>query len=392
MTALRGWLRGFVRVRVRGGSPGVFLTRLMEAGHAAWSVRTEADGSLTCSMEARTFLKCRGWARRARCTVRVLRRGGFPFLVRAVLRRPGGWAGAIVCLCALVCLSQVVWRVEVIGAELTPEAEIREVLVELGVRPGVLRHHIDVPAVELELLRRIPRLSWVNVGLRGTWVVVQVAERAVLPPESPGSPVALVASRSGTVTAVVVLDGRARVQEGDTVREGQVLIEPPGEGPCAAARGAVWARVWYQEYVEVPKAVPQSVLTGRHWTRRVIRIGRWTVELGLPKREPPFLSYRILERRQPIIGWRNASCLVEAITYIYCETREQINTVDDAQEAAELAERLAWARIRPLPGATREETEVRVELIHETPDVYGFRVVVESVEMIARPQPYSKKR
>ena len=80
--------------------------------------------------------------------------------------------------------------------------------------------------------------------VRGSTAVVQLVDRAVIPPllRLPGD---IVAVRAGVITRIIAFSGEANVTAGDTVARGQLLLSG-ATAQGGHASGLVEARVWYE--------------------------------------------------------------------------------------------------------------------------------------------------
>ena len=94
----------------------------------------------------------------------------------------------------------------------------------------------------------------------------------------------MVASRSGLVTRVEPLDGKAQVSMGSTVTEGQLLISGVVDSTRTGMRlvhgmGNVWARTWYDLSVLVPLREVQQTAQEAKTTRIWLDFGKHQIKL-----------------------------------------------------------------------------------------------------------------
>ncbi|MFA7175584.1 MAG: sporulation protein YqfD, partial [Kiritimatiellia bacterium] len=227
------------------------------------------------------FRKLRGLSRSGHWRLSVLRRVGAPFLFFRLARRKGLVAGGLAGLLLLYLLSSIVWFVEIKGAEQVPRDRILALAAANGLKPGALKSTFTGDVVERQLLLTLDRLSWAYVEIRGTLVVIHVAEK-VVPDRELTAPGDIVAAFDGVIEDVIVMRGVPTVQEGDIVRAGQVLISgliPPtsslhaeklanGEAPYIKAEGVLRARVWHEGYAEAALVHREEAFTGKR-TRQI---------------------------------------------------------------------------------------------------------------------------
>ena len=181
------------------------------------------------------------------------------------------WMLAAGCLLAAVCLavaSQLVWRIELVNAGIY-EADLRNYLEVLEVRPMRWKRSLDLGAIRDSLEWRYPEVAWIECGFRGMTLTVTVVEGVAsgeaLTHLGSGD---VVAARDGMVDSIITLAGTPQVQAGQIVRAGQVLIlgeERTSDGLVrpVSARGKVLARVWDGASVKMSTLEQATVYTGR---------------------------------------------------------------------------------------------------------------------------------
>ncbi|KUK84102.1 MAG: putative membrane protein, partial [Pelotomaculum thermopropionicum] len=283
---LVSYLLGYVVILVTGEAPEKFVNMAAGRGIFLWDVFRKSDRAIMMKVRLNAVRPLRHIARRTRCRFRIYRRRGVPFHAAWLRRRKALALGAVLFLAALYLLSSFVWFIEVRGNEQLSAVEVLEAAEEAGLCRGVPKWNIEAGRVEAKIQEALPLVSWTGVYIKGTRVIIEVAERTV-PGEEDRRPAHIVATKEGLVKEVLVLDGYPVVKEGDTVEQGQVLIsgeipppaeettpsggeKPPGDVSEAErqpryvhAKGIVRARVWYEGYGEAG-----TVETGRRPTGR----------------------------------------------------------------------------------------------------------------------------
>ena len=146
--------------------------------------------------------------------------------------------------------SSVVWDVRVEGNERLTDSEVVLALEGCGLRVGDLWWTLDRSKIETALLSSFSDIAWVNVNRRGSVAYVTVLEGHLPDGESSTRPEGyanVVASADCVIEQITVKRGVAMVKEGDTVRQGDLLIsgvlpESAGGGFCYA-EGYVVGRI-----------------------------------------------------------------------------------------------------------------------------------------------------
>ena len=176
-------------------------------------------------------------------------------------------AGCLIAAAALAVASQLVWRIELIDPGVY-EADLRNYLEVLDVRPLRWKRSLDLGAIRDSLEWRYPEVAWIECGFRGMTLTVTVVEGVssgeALTHIGSGDVVAL---RDGVVKSIITLAGTPLVAAGETVRKGQVLIlgeERTSDGLVrpVSARGKVLARVWDGASVRMSTREQETVYTG----------------------------------------------------------------------------------------------------------------------------------
>lgn len=284
---------GVVVIKVKGPRIERFLSRVARAGIALWDAERLSTGMLVAQVRAADFKRIRALCRRQGWSIAIVEKRGLPFLVARILKRKLLALGAVGSLFALYLASGYIWFIDVSGDAAVSPARILAVAEEAGLRRGMRSDQLDPQRVQLELLLNVEELSWATVHVQGTRALIEVAGRSALDPAltRPGD---VIAARDGIIEKLTVLQGRALVAEGETVRRGDLLISgfiPPddprhrellaaGKPPYVRADGIVTARVWYEGAARVRLVTERSEPTGRRSWGLQLFAGRHRLRLG----------------------------------------------------------------------------------------------------------------
>jgi similar to stage IV sporulation protein len=277
----------------------------------------------------------------------------------------------------------------------------------------VFRWNFQPAKVEAAIKEDLPQVSWAGVHVRGTRVVIQIAEK-VNPVVRNEHPAHIVAAKAGLVKEILVLAGNPVVKEGDTVIPGQILISgiilPPDdilgekndgqleedrgntkmtESTIVHAKGLVRARVWYEGYGEALLTEKITRPTGRVISRLCMKIGAKEIILRGPQNIAPgnYKEDRVVKKP---LQWRNLSVPVELITESYLE-------LEDYSEQRTKGQALELARQRALSGVSeRMPANARIlireikEIITKNPEnIVRVRVFLETLEEIGTEKPFN---
>lgn len=390
---LRNYLRGAVEFELRARQPERLLNLAAMEQVELWNVRRR-EGVLRAWVHPADFPRLRAMRRRGGGRLRIRQKRGWPFFAARLERRKALLAGAVVFVLAISYLSTFIWFVEVRGARQISAAELLQAAAEMGLRRGVSKWYVRPEEIAANLELRYPQIGQVLVTITGTRAVLDVVENAPLPQRANNNPADLVARKEGVLHRLIVVMGRGEAREGEPVQPGQVLIRGVVKGESKAnpdnneevpvrAQGEAWARVWYENYEEIPLKYREHVRTGRTFTRKVIKAnGREIIIWG---RGPiPFPLFEVEERPTPLFSWRNQSFRVESLsaTYYEVEAEPRSRTMADALALAEA--RAARQAMQAL-GPAGQILSVRVWPVFQQDDRVGVRSRVETLEDIAVP-------
>lgn len=209
--------------------------------------------------------------------ITVLQEKGPECGLKKIRRQPFVLLGIALAAAVIFARSLLISTVIVDGYKAIPEESLRKCLSESGIYEGAWRPDIEWEKARKTLYDTFPEITWVKLVYDGTAVYLNIAETDDLrdtsktdadgdaedtdDAEDTGKKITytdLVAEKSGYVESVQPLWGEARVEAGDYVKKGQVLIggcipiEPTTfeEGDekeyYVKAQGEVWARVPYR--------------------------------------------------------------------------------------------------------------------------------------------------
>ena len=224
MAYIRAMLTGTVRFVASGGFTDLFMETCAARGAMLKDVRQQ-DGALYAQIHEADYPRVCAAATDAGMTLAVTRRSGLPHLLRRYRDRFGIPVGLMAAAIVLTVLSGRVWEVTVAGCEEVGEEEILDVMESLGVAPGAAISRMDTAAVERKAQERLPQLSWIAVNLTGCRVVVEVREITKTPDMTDEREFSnIVAALDGVIVSADVLEGSGRLQTGEAVVKGDLLV------------------------------------------------------------------------------------------------------------------------------------------------------------------------
>lgn len=340
------WLEffsGTVSVKVSGKGIERFINQLLRKGITIWDVKRYGVDTVVFHLKLGDVKKIRPLARNSECKITFQQRIGMPFLLKQMLRNSGLLAGAILFLFVIVLLSNMVWRVEVKGANPATEHKIYKQLDKMGIKPGKLQFFVDdVETVQRKLTNEIQVITWVGVELRGTTFHLEVVEKKEPKKTEVFGPRHLVAKKEAVISKIYVEKGQKQVELNQHVQKGQLLVSgiigKEEKTEIVSATGEVFGETWYKSTVELPIKSTFQVFNGNEKMKYSLQMGNIKIPVwgfGKPKypafaEDTTYHKLRFLKWEMPISFVDTAIREKEEVTRIYSEEE----AIDVAMEIA----------------------------------------------------------
>jgi similar to stage IV sporulation protein len=339
---------GTVKVKLTGKGIERFLNQLTKNGVSIWNVRKHGSEAVTFYVNLQDVKKLRIPARDSNCKIRFLERAGGPFFLRKLWTNSGFFIGACLFLGLIMLLSNMVWGIEIRGANPATEHQIRKELDKMGISVGKMQFSIDnVESVQRELTDKIGALTWIGVELKGTTYHFQVVEKNEPKKAEVIGPRHLIAKRKAAIVKIFVEKGEPVVKVNDYVLPGQLLVSGlygnEDDMKTVAASGEILGETWYSTKVELPLKSTFQVFNGSEKRKYSLKIaGRTLPVWGFG--DPDFKEYETEVNDHPIKFFKwELPLMVEKKTL---REREEVTRIYSREEAVESAKELARKDIK----------------------------------------------
>ncbi|MFC7372534.1 sporulation protein YqfD [Fictibacillus iocasae] len=342
----RGWndtLAGYVKIAVIGPGGDKFLNDCMEHRLNVWNIKRISEASFTCCISLAHVKEARAILKGSKTKIRFLEKKGTPFTLRKLWRRNGILVGLGAFFAILLFLSNMVWNINVTGANAKTEYELRKAAAAIGVKKGKLIFFLpDARQLQKKLTDQMGNVTWIGVTQRGTAYHFQVVEKE-LPYKPPvNGPRHLVARKEAVIHDLFVEKGQPLVRVNDSVAKGAVLVSgyigKDKHAKLVSATGEVMGEVWYESKVEVPLTTTFSTYTGKQEDRHFISLGSLPVPVwGLSNGEFKHFTKRKDEKNIRFLKW------TLPVSYVKEEYRETDGVKRDysVKEAEKVAKQMA---------------------------------------------------
>jgi similar to stage IV sporulation protein len=335
---VRNYFSGYLIIKIEGLSLERLINTAVSQKIRFWEINRPRYQELTAHINLQSYRKLHTIATEHNCRINILSKRGLPFKFHPFKRRIMMPVGFLFFLLFLYGLSSFIWMVEIEGVINADRQAILDALSENGIRPGAFKMNLDIRNIENKILNEIPDLIWIGIELRGSKALISIQE-ATKPPImiDPLTPFNIVAKRDGIIEKIIVLDGEAMVSEGDTVKEGQLLVSGiiqdnvTGTLRYTHAQAQVLARTWYDAKSAVAYDRVKYSMTGKKVVHKYLEYGRFTI--GLRKDNMDFEFYEISKNSVAFWG-ENRFFPVNIVTKKYYELIKVPVLLDDLKRQA----------------------------------------------------------
>ena len=219
------FLGHYKKVRIEGQELQRLLNTCLLNGVKVKKIKYVSASVIYVQVDSRDFKELEKIAGN-RYLVTVSSEGGMWYKTKGILKNKSLVAGLILFIGVMIYQSLFIAEIEISGYESISEKAIRTSLHDAGFYEGC-RKNINLNRVKLDLIEDFENISWVGIRYKGNLAQVTIAEVENTYEEytvEEAVPCNIVADKSGYISNVNPEDGIRAVEDGQYVREGEVLI------------------------------------------------------------------------------------------------------------------------------------------------------------------------
>ena len=276
---------GYVRIEVEGYYIERFINICTNRKILIWNLKRKRDVNLYLNIGISDFKRLSEIARKTKCRVKILKKRGVPFLLNRYKKRKIFGVFLIV-MCVLIYISSgYIWNIEINIQDNLELTDIETELQSLGLKTGVKKSKINTDDIISNLRLVRSDISWIGIDIEGTNAIVNVVKADEPPAIVDNKEYSnIIAKKDGIITKITARNGTAKVNVGDTVQKGNILIEGVMEGKYTEARkvhslGEVQAKVWYTDSEKVYFEQTLRNKTGKEEMKYEINFGDYKLKL-----------------------------------------------------------------------------------------------------------------
>ena len=308
MEKLYDLARGTVRLEISGAEPERILNFCAQNGIEFWDTGPKADFAMQITIHAADYPLVQSQNGKNGIELRLVAAKGGKIITSSMKRRFVLCIGVGVCIVLLAISSLFVWRIDITGNDTISDGVILRALSECGLKNGVFWPALSSDEVRSDMLMKLPDIAWLSVNVHNSCVEVVIHERIVKPDiVNEAEHTDVKAAKSGYITKLSVLEGKALVSIGDTVSRGDTLISGTMDSETAADRqvhamGSVQARTWYEINAQTPMYESVKTEKGHSKTSLSLVFGKNLIKFSTDSRNNSASCAKINELRYAALG------------------------------------------------------------------------------------------
>lgn len=230
------YVRGYVKIRVKGYSPERFLNLCSHHQIYIWGLNP-CGNAYEMYMSLKGFKKLRPIVRKTHTKVELVGRSGLPFFLQKYRRRKLFFISFFLCIGLLYFYSSFIWDIHFEGNEKWTNETLLEFLEVKEVTPHMPKRRVDCAQIVKDIRKEYDDIVWVSASIDGSRLRIQIKENEDTFKEENGqvkdenvkdkeqkTPSDLIAAKDGVITSIITRSGVPQVHVGDTVAKGDILV------------------------------------------------------------------------------------------------------------------------------------------------------------------------
>lgn len=282
---LLGYLIGYLRISVEGYYIERFINICTNQKITIWNIKREKNVKVHLNVRVNDFKEICKIVKKVKCKVKIEKKRGIPFLLYKYKKRKIFGLLLLLLMFIIILSSNFVWNVDIIEENNQNLENIREDLEEVGLKTGKWKSQIDTKDVINKIRLRRNDIAWMGIELKGTNVIVRLV-KADEKPEiiDENEYCSIVSDKAGIITKINARTGTANVKVGDTIHEGETLINGWMEGKYTGiryvhAKGEIEAKVWHSKHKRMDYNTTERIETGNFENKYSIKFNNFKINL-----------------------------------------------------------------------------------------------------------------
>lgn len=301
---LLNYILGYLNIEIEGYFVEKFINTCIAKNIFLWNIKRTKSTLVHCNIGINNFRKVRKIAKNSKCRVKIENKKGLPFIFNKYKKRKIFFIFLFILTVSIISLSNFVWNIDVSGNVTISKEEIVKSLEQEGLKVGKLKGKINTKEIISKMRLERNDLAWIGIELKGTNAIVKIVEADKKPEIIDEEDYCnIVATKPGIIMKVDALNGTPLVKEGDTIKEGTILVGGWLEGKYTGIRyvhanADVKAKVWYNQKEKVELKQVKNEQTGNKENKYSVKINNF--QINFYKTLSKFKKYDTIEENKKI--------------------------------------------------------------------------------------------
>lgn len=277
------YILGYVNIVVEGFFIERFINTCISKKIFFWKTNRMKSTVFSANIGVRNYKEVVKIAKKSQCKIRITNKKGIPFLLNKYRKRKIFVVTLGIIILGIITIFNFIWNIEIKGVDEIKQREIMEFIQNEGIDIGKYKNNIDLQSLINKIRIQRDDIAWVGMEIKGTNLIVDVVE-ADKKPEiiNEDEYCNVVADKDGIIVKVKAQNGTPAVEEGTTVKKGDILIQGWLEGKHTEnryvhAEGEVMAKVWYSEKEKVYYKQNYENKTGNHEKKYTLNVNNFKI-------------------------------------------------------------------------------------------------------------------
>lgn len=280
------FITGYITIIIEGFFVERFLNQCRNKKIVLQNLRRESNTYVKVDILKDNFKEIRNIAKNSKCKIKIEKKVGLPFFIHRYKKRKVLAIAILVIAIFIFSITQFIWNIEIIGNKGIETQEIIEIVNKHGIDIGKLKYNINSEKITNSIRLEMPQLAWIGIEIKGTNVIITVEESTPIPEIIDKTEICnIVAQKDAVISKIVVQSGTARVNIGDEVKQGDLLVEGVMEGQYTGTRfvhseADVIGKFYYQKEKFEPYVQYQKIETGNKEEKKEIYINKFKINFN----------------------------------------------------------------------------------------------------------------
>lgn len=280
------FLAGYITIIIEGFFVERFLNQCRNKKIVLQNLRRESNTYVKVEILKDDFREIRNIAKNSKCKIKIERKVGIPFFIHRYKKRKVFAIAVLVIAIFIFSITQFIWNVEVIGNQEIESQEILDLINKYGINIGKLKYNIDSEKITNSIRLEMPKIAWIGIEIKGTNAIISVEEATPIPEIIDKTEICnIVATKDAIISKIVVQSGTARVNVGDEVKQGDLLVEGVMEGQYTGTRfvhseADIMGKFYYQKEKFETFEQYQKIETGNREEKKEIYLNNFKINFN----------------------------------------------------------------------------------------------------------------